>query len=92
MTQEGNVVLYLDKELVEQSRALGFNLSRTFQNHLKQLISQLSNNQSTQNVFPSKNEALWWAGPDLPQTGLCEFRQLVGKVPKTVVEKFISKL
>ena len=43
---------------------LGFNLSRTFENHLKQLISQFSNTQSTHNGLPSKNEALWWAGPD----------------------------
>ena len=64
MTTKRNVVLYLDEELVEQSRALGFNLSRTFENHLKQLISQLSNNQSIHSGLPSKNEALWWAGPD----------------------------
>ncbi len=64
MTNKRNVVLYLDKELIEQSRELGFNLSRTFENYLKQLISQLANNHSTQNGFPSKNEALWWAGPD----------------------------
>ena len=56
--------MYIDDELVEKSRALGFNLSRTFDNHLKQLISQLSNNQSSHNSLPSKNEALWWAGPD----------------------------
>jgi post-segregation antitoxin (ccd killing protein) len=49
MNQKRNVVLYLDKELVEQSRQLGFNLSRTFENHLKQLINQLSNGQTTQN-------------------------------------------
>ena len=55
MTTKRNVVLYLDKELVEKSRGLGFNLSRTFENQLKQLISQLSNNQSTQNHFPIEN-------------------------------------
>ncbi len=42
----------------------GFNLSRTFGNQLKQLIFQLSNSQSTHSGLPSKNEALWWAGPD----------------------------
>jgi len=55
MNQKRNVVLYLDKELVEQSRQLGFNLSRTFENHLKQLITQLSINQGTQNHFPAQN-------------------------------------
>ena len=34
-----NVVLYLDKELVEKSRELGFNLSKTFENQLKHLIA-----------------------------------------------------
>ena len=66
MIQKGNVVLYLDKNLVEKSKELGFNLSKTFENHLKQLISQLSNNQTTHNGLPSKSESNWWAGPDLP--------------------------
>jgi len=39
MTQKGNVVLYLDKELVEKSKEMGFNLSKTFENHLKHLIN-----------------------------------------------------
>ena len=41
MTHKRNVVLYLDEELVRKSRELGFNLSKTFENHLKQLINQL---------------------------------------------------
>jgi len=28
-----NVVLYLDRELVEKSKELGVNLSKTFENH-----------------------------------------------------------
>jgi post-segregation antitoxin (ccd killing protein) len=39
MSNKRNVVLYLDKELVEKSKALGFNLSKTFENHLKHLIT-----------------------------------------------------
>ena len=31
MGNKGNVVLYLDKELVEKSKELGFNLSKTFE-------------------------------------------------------------
>jgi hypothetical protein len=58
MTTKRNVVLYLDKDLVEKSKSLGFNLSRTFENHLKQLISQLSNQQNNQNHNPSKNKKL----------------------------------
>jgi len=30
MSKKRNVVLYLDREIVEKSRELGFNLSRTF--------------------------------------------------------------
>jgi len=42
MATKGNVVLYLDKELVEKSKGLGFNLSKTFENHLKQFMTQFS--------------------------------------------------
>jgi post-segregation antitoxin (ccd killing protein) len=40
MATKRNVVLYLDKELVEKSKSLGFNLSKTFENHLKHLITK----------------------------------------------------
>ena len=39
MTTKGNVELYLDKELVEKSKDLEFNLSNTFENHLKHLMN-----------------------------------------------------
>jgi post-segregation antitoxin (ccd killing protein) len=58
MTTKRNVVLYLDEELIEKSRALGLNFSRAFENHLKQLINQLSNQQSTQKAFQSENKSL----------------------------------
>ena len=57
MTQRGNVVLYLDKELVKESKDLGFNLSKTFENHLKHLITQLSTTQNTQNHHPATSNA-----------------------------------
>ena len=52
MTTKGNAVLYLDKELVEKSKELGFNLSKTFENHLKQLMMQFSavNQENTSNI------------------------------------------
>ena len=49
MGNKGNVVLYLDKELVEKSKALGFNLSKTFEKHLKHLITQFSTCNSIKN-------------------------------------------
>jgi hypothetical protein len=42
MGTKGNVVLYLDKEYVEKFKDLGFNLSKTFENHLKHLMTQFS--------------------------------------------------
>ena len=37
MSNKHNVVLYLDKDLVEKSKELGFNLRKPFENHLKNL-------------------------------------------------------
>ena len=56
MGTKGNVVLYLDKELVEKSKELGFNLSKTFENHLKHLIIQLSTSNSVNNFELSENK------------------------------------
>ena len=50
MGTKGNVVLYLDRELVEKSKSLGFNLSKTFENHLKHLITKFSTFNSVNNV------------------------------------------
>ena len=59
MTQKRNVVLYLDSELVKKSRELGFNLSRTFENHLERLVSHVDC------IYGENNSRVWWAGPDL---------------------------
>ena len=59
MNNKRNVVLYLDKEVVDKSRKLGFNLSRTCENHLKQLILVFSNGSNC------GQNSEWWAGPDL---------------------------
>jgi hypothetical protein len=44
-----NVVLYLDSELGKKTRELGFNLSKTCENHFKQLITQFSAVNSADN-------------------------------------------
>ena len=49
MSNKRNVVLYLDGELVSKTRELGFNLSKTFENHLRILINQLENVYSRNN-------------------------------------------
>ena len=59
MTNKRNVVLYLDGELVTKTRELGFNLSKTFENHLKQLVHHVDY------VYKQNNSHCWWAGPDL---------------------------
>jgi len=38
MGNKGNLVLYIDKDLVAKSKSLGFNLSETFENHLRIVI------------------------------------------------------
>ena len=42
MSNKRNLVLYVDSELVEKTRELGFNLSKTFENHMKQLLTHYS--------------------------------------------------
>ena len=61
---KGNVVLYLDKELIEKSKELGFNLSKTFENHLKQLINGNSPLSMQNNGILESNKDRWWAEPD----------------------------
>jgi post-segregation antitoxin (ccd killing protein) len=65
MTNKHNLVLYVDQELVEKSRELGFNLSKTFENTLKQLINTYSNVNPLNNNRNSDIQNTWWAGPDL---------------------------
>jgi len=65
MSNKHNVVLYLDKELVEKTRELGFNLSKTFENHLKLLINRFSTVNSVNNFNSTDKNPEWWAGPDL---------------------------
>jgi hypothetical protein len=55
MGTKRNLVLYLDKDLVAKSKALGFNLSKAFENHLKHLITQFSTCNSAKNFY-SMNE------------------------------------
>jgi intergrase/recombinase len=50
MSNKRNLVLYLDRDLIEKSKELGFNLSKTFENHLKRLITQFSTCNSVNNA------------------------------------------
>lgn len=65
LTTKGNVVLYLDKELVEKSKELGFNLSKTFENHLKHLVNGYSPVSMQNNAKSIHIKVTWWGRPDL---------------------------
>ena len=61
MSDKRNLVLYVDVDLVEKMRELGFNLSKTFENYMKQLLTQCSafnteNNSETIFEFGSPGE------------------------------------
>ena len=56
MRRKHNLVLYIDKALVEKSKELGFNLSKTFENHLKQLITQFSKCNLVNNFNSTENK------------------------------------
>ena len=75
-----NVVLYLDRELVEKSRELGFNLSKTFENHLKCLIIQFSTGNSVNNFDSGIENDEWWAEPDLNRRPLARKANVLTKL------------
>jgi len=86
MSNKRNVVLYLDKELVEKTRSLGFNLSKTFENHLKHLLTAFSQCNSLNNPESPKNECFWWAGPDSNRRPSA--RQAPGTPTETLLTRF----
>ena len=57
--------LYLDRELVEKTKELGFNLSKTFENYLKHLLAQFSTVSTQNNVDLSDRSVSKWGCPDL---------------------------
>jgi post-segregation antitoxin (ccd killing protein) len=65
MSNKRNVVLYLDKELIEKSKELGFNLSKTFENHLKHLMTQFSTENSVDNLDLTDKNVSWCGRRDL---------------------------
>jgi hypothetical protein len=80
MGTKGNVVLYLDKDLVAKSRSLGFDLSKTFENHLKHLITQFSQSNSLNNFDSTSKKNEWWAEPDLNRRPLARKANVLTKL------------
>ena len=75
-----NLVLYIDNELVEKSRNLGFNLSKTFENHLEDLINRLSTVNPMNNFNSTDKNSSWWAGPDLNRRPLARKANVLTKL------------
>jgi post-segregation antitoxin (ccd killing protein) len=61
LSNKHNLVLYVDQELVEKTRELGFNLSKVFENHLKEVLTQFSH-VNTSNNFDNRDNASGWCG------------------------------
>ena len=80
MSNKRNVVLYLDRELVEKSKELGFNLSKTFENHLKCRITQFSTGNSVNNFDSGIENDEWWAEPDLNRRPLARKANVLTKL------------
>ncbi len=80
MGTKRNVVLYLDRALVEKSKSLGFNLSKTFENHLKHLIKQFPSINSENTSDSTSKKGKWWSEPDLNR------RPLARKAPEIPLE------
>jgi hypothetical protein len=66
MSKKRNVVLYLDKDLVEKTRNLGFNLGKTFENTLKQPTIQFSSVNSMNNSRNDRGYGVSYGRRDSP--------------------------
>ena len=83
LSNKSNLVVYLDKETIRKSKDLGFNLSRTFENHLKQLITQFSA-LKTGNQFNLKETTIGkWAEPELNWRPLAHKANILTKISKS---------
>ena len=80
MSNKRNVVLYVDKQLVEKSKELGFNLSKTFENHLKQITTQFSQSKQPNTEDSTSKNPDEWAGPDLNRRPLARKANVLTKL------------
>ena len=88
LSNKSNLVLYLDKEVIQKSKDLGFNLSKTFENHLKHLITQFSHIK-TENTVDSKGTIIGkWAGPELNRRPLARKAPLALEDQNQLLERF----
>jgi hypothetical protein len=65
MSSKRNVVLYLDKDPVQKPKSLGFNLSKTLENHSKHLVTQFSTSIPQNNFYSTSKSDKWCGRRDL---------------------------
>ena len=83
LSNKSNLVLYLDKETIRKSKDLGFNLSKPFENHLKQLITQFPRIK-TENTIDSKGTISGkWAEPELNRRPLARKANVLTKIDRS---------
>jgi hypothetical protein len=80
MSNKGNAVLHADVELVKKSKELGFNLSKTFENHLEHLTTQFSQNKQLNMEDSKSKNPHEWAGPDLNRRPLARKANVLTKL------------
>jgi hypothetical protein len=80
MSNKHNLILYVDQELVEKTRELGFNLSKTFEYHLQHLVTQFSSVNSMNNCDSASKSLDWWAEPDLNRRPLARKANVLTKL------------
>jgi hypothetical protein len=80
MSNKRNVVLYLDTELVEKSKELGLNLTKTFENHLKHLTTQFLQSKPLNMEDSTSKNTEKWAGPDLNRRPLARKANVLTKL------------
>ena len=80
LSNKANLVLYLDREIIRQSKDLGFNLSRAFENHLKHLITQFSFIKP-EDQFNLKGTIIGkWAEPELNRRPLARKANVITRL------------
>ena len=83
MSNKSNLVLYLDKETIRKSKNLGFNLNKTFENHLKQLITQFSQLKAENKADSKGTIGGKWAEPELNRRPLARKANVITKIVRS---------
>ncbi len=90
LSDKRNVVLYLYKNLIEKSRELGFNLLKTFENHLKHMITQFSSINQPSNCENNVNSGFLGgrrdSNPNRFKSQVAEIGKLSSEIKKRAID------